>query len=189
ALFYSPAAHPTARPPPYAAPPAPPATPGELVPPGRVGAGTGAYTGHWRGPGARRAGGLAYTERRWNDLVVGALCVVNAFGDIDDGAAEISLDPVTQLDLMISAAAAARMHTTIGTVITNPKLYKVGCHIVALGAHDGLSRALTPPHGRFDGDGFIAAATGSVDADVDLVRLMALATVTDAIRSVATAPQ
>ncbi|MBF6129963.1 P1 family peptidase [Nocardia brasiliensis] len=165
------------------------ATTGEQVLTGRVGAGTGAYTGHWRGPGARRAGGLAYTERRWNDLVVGALCVVNAFGDIDDGAAEISLDPVTQLDLMISAAAAARMHTTIGTVITNAKLDKVGCHIVAQGAHDGLSRALTPPHGRFDGDGFIAAATGSVDADVDLVRLMALATVTDAIRSVATAPQ
>ncbi|QIS03748.1 peptidase S58 family protein [Nocardia brasiliensis] len=165
------------------------ASTGEQVLAGRVGAGTGAYTGHWRGPGARTPGGLAYIERRWNDLVVGALCVVNAFGDIDDGVAEIALDSVTQLNLVISAASAARMHTTIGAVITNAKLDKVGCHIVAQGAHDGLSRALTPPHGRFDGDGFIAAATGSVDADVDLVRLMALAAVTDAIRSVAAAPQ
>ncbi|MBF6099344.1 P1 family peptidase [Nocardia cyriacigeorgica] len=52
------------------------------------------------------------------------------------------------------------------------------------GAHDGLSRALTPPHTRFDGDGFIAAATGEVDAAVDTVRLMALAAVTEAIRAV-----
>ncbi|MFD6156982.1 P1 family peptidase [Nocardia sp. NPDC060256] len=159
---------------------------GEQLLAGRIGAGTGAYTGHWRGPAARRPGGLAYIERRWHELVVGALCVVNAFGDIDDGTTEIVLDSVTQLDLVNTSA---RMHTTIGTVITNARLDKVGCHIVAQGAHDGLSRALTPPHGRFDGDGFITAATGSVEAEVDLVRLMALAAVTEAIRSVAAAPR
>ncbi|WP_040740974.1 P1 family peptidase, partial [Nocardia tenerifensis] len=147
---------------------------------------TGAYTGHWRGPAARRPGGLAYVERRWNELIVGALCVVNAFGDIDHGVDEIALDSCTGLDL---AGLSGRTHTTIGTVITNARLDKVGCHIVAQGAHDGLARALTPPHGRFDGDGFITAATGSVAADVDLVRLMALATVTEAIRSVAPAPE
>ncbi|WP_280467527.1 P1 family peptidase [Nocardia cyriacigeorgica] len=76
------------------------------------------------------------------------------------------------------------MHTTIGAVITNARVDKAGCHIVAQGAHDGLSRALTPPHTRFDGDGFIAAATGEVDAAVDTVRLMALAAVTEAIRAV-----
>ncbi len=148
---------------------------------GRIGAGTGAYTAHWRGPD-RRPGGLAYAERRWDELVVGALCVVNAFGDIDDGsAAQVALDSVMMLH---QVDLEARMNTTIGVVVTNAKLDKVGCHIVAQGAHDGLSRALTPPHGRFDGDGFIAAATGSVDAHVDVVRLMALAAVTEAIRSV-----
>ncbi|MFI9402327.1 P1 family peptidase [Nocardia sp. NPDC052316] len=159
------------------------ATAGEQVLAGRVGAGAGAYTAHWRGPGDRKPGGLAYTERRWNDLVVGALCVVNAFGDIDDGLAEIAMDSVTQLGGLVDPAA--RMHTTIGVVLTNARLDKIGCHIVAQGAHDGLSRALTPPHGRFDGDGFITAATGSVAADVDLVRLMALAAVADTIRSFA----
>lgn len=162
------------------------ATAGEQLLNGRIGAGTGAYTSHWRGAAERRPGGLAYVERRSGELVVGALCVVNAFGDIDDGIAEITLDSVTREDLV---DPAARMHTTIGTVITNARLDKVGCHIVAQGAHDGLSRALTPPHGRFDGDGFIAAATGPVTADVDLVRLMALAAVTEAIRSVAAAPR
>ncbi|CAM4081298.1 P1 family peptidase [Nocardia ninae] len=163
------------------------ASTGEQVLAGRIGAGAGAYTAHWRGPVDHKPGGLAYTERRWNDLVVGTLCVVNAFGDIDDGLAEISLDSVTQLGGLVDPAA--RMHTTIGVVVTNARLDKIGCHIVAQGAHDGLSRALTPPHGRFDGDGFIAAATGSVAADVDLVRLMALAAVADTIRSVAQTSQ
>ncbi|WP_306358392.1 MULTISPECIES: P1 family peptidase [unclassified Nocardia] len=148
---------------------------------GRVGAGAGAYTAHWRGPGGRRPGGLTYAERRWDDLVVGALCVVNAYGDIDHGAADIELDAVTQLH---DIDLGARMHTTIGVVVTNARLDKLGCQVVAQGAHDGLSRALTPPHGRFDGDGFICAATGAVPADVDVVRLMALAAVTRAIRSV-----
>lgn len=158
---------------------------GEQILVGRVGAGTGAHTSQWRGPELRRPGGLGYAERRLGDLVVGALCAVNAFGDIDLGAADISLDAVLRLEGGFDFEHA-RDHTTIGAVITNARLDKPGCRIVAQGAHDGLSRALTPPHTRFDGDGFIAAATGVVDAHVDTVRLMALAAVVDAIRSVAT---
>jgi len=155
---------------------------GEQVLHGRVGAGTGAYTSQWRGP-ERRPGGIAYAEKVSGELVVGALCAVNAFGDIDDGRGEISLDSATMLNAL-HGAAGSRTHTTIGAVITNARLDKVGCHIVAQGAHDGLARALTPPHTRFDGDGFIAAATGSVDAAIDTVRLLALAAVAEAIRSV-----
>ncbi|WP_167475088.1 P1 family peptidase [Nocardia arthritidis] len=156
---------------------------GEQVLHGRVGAGAGAYVAHWRGP-RRRPGGIGYAEQRLGDVVVGALCVVNAFGDIDDGAASVSLEAVEQLE-QLREFAGARTHTTIGAVVTNARLTKVGCRIVAQGAHDGLARALTPPHTRFDGDGFIAAATGEVESDVDTVRLMALASVTEAIRSVA----
>jgi len=117
------------------------------------------------------------------EVVVAALCVVNAFGDIDHGAGPVSFEAVEALPRPFGFDEA-RTHTTIGVVVTNASLDKVGCHIVAQGAHDGLSRALTPPHTRFDGDGFIAAATGEVDAHVDLVRLLALAAVTEAIRSV-----
>ncbi|RJO70709.1 peptidase S58 family protein [Nocardia panacis] len=147
---------------------------------GRVGAGAGAYTSQWRGPAGRRPGGVGWAQRRLGELVVGALCVVNAFGDIDDGTAEITLDAVAQLH---PEDTPVRTHTTIGVVVTNARLDKMGAHILAQGAHDGLSRALTPPHSRFDGDGFITAATGTVDTNVDVVRLMALAAVTDAIRS------
>jgi L-aminopeptidase/D-esterase-like protein len=47
-----------------------------------------------------------------------------------------------------------------------------------------LSRAITPPHTRFDGDAFIAAATGEIDAQVDVVRFLALTATGRAIRSV-----
>lgn len=160
------------------------ATRGEQRLTGAIGAGAGAYTSHWRGPEGRRRGGLGYAEHRLDDLVVAALCVVNAFGDIDDGRGEVNLDAVRALEAPFQTASA-RAHTTIGVVVTNATLDKVGCQIVAQGAHDGLSRALTPPHTRFDGDGFVAAATGQVTAHVDTVRLLALAAVTDAIRSVA----
>ncbi len=160
---------------------------GEQILCGRVGAGTGAYTGQWRGP-QRRPGGIGYAQRTRGDLVVCALCAVNAFGDIDDGRGEIVLDSADALSARFDLESS-RTHTTIGAVITNARLDKTGCYIVAQGAHDGLSRALTPPHTRYDGDGFIAAATGSVDAHVDVVRLLALAAVTEAIRSVgATGP-
>ena len=160
------------------------ATAGEQVWTGRVGAGAGAYRSHWRGPGGRKPGGIGYAERQLGELVVGALCVVNALGDIDHGTAVTPLDAVAVLgDLTPSES---RAHTTIGVVLTNARLDKVGCRIVAEGAHDGLARALTPPHTRFDGDAFITAATGRVEAAVDAVRLMALAAVAEAIRSVDT---
>ncbi|WP_219636083.1 P1 family peptidase [Streptomyces sp. AJS327] len=160
------------------------ATRGEQQLTGAVGAGTGAYVSQWRGPGGRRRGGLGYAEHRLGDLTVGALCAVNAFGDIDDGRGDITFDAVRALEAPF-ALTPDRAHTTIGVVVTNARLDKTGCRIVAQGAHDGLSRALTPPHTRFDGDGFVAAATGHVSAPVDTVRMLALAAVTHAVRGLA----
>jgi L-aminopeptidase/D-esterase-like protein len=73
--------------------------------------------------------------------------------------------------------------TTIGVVCTNARLDKAGCGVVAQGAHDGLARAVSPPHTRFDGDAFIAAATGEVDVQLDVVRFLGLTAVCRAIRS------
>lgn len=158
------------------------ATRGPQILRGRIGAGTGAHVSHWRGPHHRHPGGLAYAEHRLAQLVVACVCVVNAYGDIDNGHAPISFDAVRAIG---EPFEFNRAHTTIGLIATNANLDKVGCKIVAQGAHDGLARALTPPHTRYDGDGFIAAATGTVDTHIDTVRLLALACVTDAIRSLA----
>lgn len=150
---------------------------------GQVGAGTGAHVCHWRGPTGALPGGVVTATRRVDDVVVWALVVVNAFGDIDLGSATVDIAPVRGLQ---GPFEFERVHTTIGVVITNATLDKVGCRIVAQGAHDGLARSITPPHTRFDGDALVAAATGEVSAHVDVVRLLALAAVTDAIRSTRT---
>lgn len=154
---------------------------------GRIGAGTGAYVGHWRGPTGRRPGGLGYSEQRLDvghdEVVVATLCVVNAFGDIDHGGKPISFDAVLGLRRVFEYEQG-RSHTTIGIVVTNARLDKIGCQILAQGGHDGLARSLTPPHTRFDGDAIIATATGEVEAPIDVVRLMGVAAVAEAVRSV-----
>ena len=165
------------------------ATTGEQVLNGRVGAGAGAYVGHWRGPNEHLPAGLASHVITQDILRVAVLCVVNAFGDIAYGNEPESAARDEQLRRALNQPpaqkdAGGRSHTTVGVVCTNAKLDKVGCQIVAQGAHDGLARATNPPHTRLDGDAFIAAATGSVEANVDLIRYLALIAVTEAIRSI-----
>lgn len=144
---------------------------------GLIGAGTGATTGKARGLENLHDAGLAYAEVRAGEVVVGALCAVNAFGDILTGAAGApdfgDYEPF----------GGNRQNTTIGVVLTNAKLTKIECLILAQGAHDGLARAIDPPHTRYDGDAFISAATGVVEAKVDVVRALAIAAVAEAIRS------
>ncbi len=145
---------------------------------GRVGAGAGAYVSKWRIEQAK-PGGFGFAQARSGELIVEAFVACNAFGDISDS-----------LETEVFQALAGgfdfdRQNTTIGVVVSNARLDKVNARVVAQGAHDGLARAITPPHTRFDGDGFVAVGTGEVDASVDEVRMMALETVATAIRGLA----
>ena len=74
-------------------------------------------------------------------------------------------------------------NTTIGVVVTNAVVDKVGCHLLAQSAHDGLARALVPAHTAADGDALVAVATGQVEADLMHLRLLAQHAVTRAIRT------
>jgi L-aminopeptidase/D-esterase-like protein len=156
---------------------------------GLVGAGTGATVGKWRGPDHRRPGGTGAAVVRRGDLVVSALMVVNATGDVDDGSAARDI-AAGSFDGWPTAVAnpfsdGALGNTTIGVVLTNARLDKTGCLLVSQGGHDGLARALFPPHTRVDGDAIVAAAIGNVDVDVDVVRLLAVVAVESAVRSIA----
>lgn len=152
---------------------------------GRIGAGTGAYVGHWRGTDCRRPGGLGHAVRSAGGVTVAALVAVNAFGDVDPGDGSGEADALAAVTLL-SDGFGPREHTTIGVVVTDARLDKTQCRLVAQGAHDGLARAITTPHTRMDGDAFVAAATGSATAQahVDLVRLLAVHAVAAAVRSV-----
>lgn len=147
---------------------------------GQVGAGTGATVGKWRGPDAVSDGGLGIVTLTAGELEVSAIVAVNAVGDIDDGAtpAAVAADD----DIWPVLDDVPDSNTVIGVVATNADLDKTGCLVVAQGAHDGLARAVFPPHMRSDGDAFVATATGAVDAPVDQVRMLAVVAVETAIR-------
>lgn len=156
---------------------------------GRVGAGTGATMNKWRGAENRVDGGLGRALLQVDDVVVGALVAVNASGAINDGAVQraliggtfehVSADPFADND-----GDEAHTNTTIGVIATNARLDKLGCYRVARSGHSGMARALVPAHTDGDGDALVVGATGQVEADFELVRLMAAAAVETAIRSV-----
>ena len=155
---------------------------------GRVGAGTGATMNKWRGAEHRQPGGLGSALLQVDDVLVGALVAVNASGGINDGAVVETLVAGTyehqQADPFADAHGAdAHTNTTIGVVATNAALDKVGCFRVARSGHSGMARALLPAHTDGDGDALVVGATGQVEADLGLVRLMAATAVETAIRS------
>lgn len=144
---------------------------------GPVGAGAGCTVAKWRGSDHVRPGGLGAAVERDGDLVVSALFAVNAFGDVAEPGERPPLPPIG------AASPAVGENTTIGVVLTNARLDKTGCFLVAQGGHDGLARALEPAHATVDGDAVVAGATGEVDAPIDRVRILAARATEAAIRN------
>jgi L-aminopeptidase/D-esterase-like protein len=144
---------------------------------GRAGAGTGATVAKWRGE--PRPGGLGMATESDGQVVVSALAVVNALGDVRrDGERR---EPLPEP----GSAPSPLGNTTLAVVATNARLTKLACLRVAQSGHDGFARALDPAHTAFDGDAVVAAATGAVEADPERVRLLAAHAVEAAIRSAA----
>lgn len=156
---------------------------GGRVETGLVGAGTGATVAKWRGPEHRRPGGLVTATLRGDGgLVVSTLVAVNAFGEPGADPRDVAHGSTAGSDL---TEAAPGTNTTIGVVVTNARLDKVGCHLLAQSAHHGLARSVAPSHTAVDGDAFVAAATGSVDAETAVVRNLAVAAVSEAVLTLA----
>ena len=143
---------------------------------GAVGAGTGATVSSWRGREHRAPGGVVSASVTDGELVVGVLVAVNAWGDVEGSPSAAAPEPPI-------ADATGLGNTTIGVVATNGDLGPTGCLHLARGAHDGLARAVSPPHGTLDGDAFVAVATGVVPTGVDRARWMAVRATEAAIRS------
>jgi L-aminopeptidase/D-esterase-like protein len=152
---------------------------------GLIGAGAGATVAKLGPPRDRRPGGLVSAGAEGGGLRVAALVAVNASGTpgADD---RMALELAGAHDVAEARVTGTGfVNTTIGVVATNARLDKMACHLVAQGAHDGLARSLFPAHTRADGDAFVAAATGEVEADVDVVRALAVHVVAEAVRSLA----
>jgi L-aminopeptidase/D-esterase-like protein len=152
---------------------------------GLIGAGAGATVAKLGRARDRRPGGLVSAGAEGGGLRVAALVAVNASGTpgADD---RMALELAGARDVAEARVTGTGfVNTTIGVVATNARLDKMACHLVAQGAHDGLARSLFPAHTRADGDAFVAAATGEVEADVDVVRALAVHVVAEAVRSLA----
>jgi L-aminopeptidase/D-esterase-like protein len=177
-------------------------TAGGEVPMGVVGAGTGALIGWAQDLDQRMKGGLGTASVVSGDLVVGALVVVNCWGDVFDPETGEKLGGTTnktkdgfaggydllkakQLPIDAASRAAAQAqsapkhkaglttHTTIGIIATNAILSKPMAMRAAMMAHDGFARAICPSHTAGEGDSIFAVATGEVESDINIVGAMA----------------
>ena len=145
---------------------------------GAVGAGTGATVGKRAGPDHAEPGGLGQAVAREGDLVVAALAVVNAFGDVVDADGSVIAGCREPEGPRAQPPGVA---TTLVCVATNAALDKVGCNEVAISAYDGLVSAVFPVT-MFDGDAIFVLATRTVPSPADEVGRIAARVVADAIR-------
>lgn len=161
---------------------------------GNVGAGTGATVGKINGPKYSMKGGLGCYALQVGDLQVGAVIAVNCLGDVVDPltgkiiAGALNEDKSTFVDteeVMISRYSEKRNlfsgNTTIGVVVTNGKFTKAEMNKIASMAHNGYGRTMRPAHSMFDGDTIFAMATGTVEADLSVVGLLAARVVEQAV--------
>jgi L-aminopeptidase/D-esterase-like protein len=156
---------------------------------GCVGAGLGATVGKLYGLERAMKSGLGSTFLRTETgLEVGALIVVNAFGDIVDPAlnqpiagcrkSAVSKELIDS-DREIQRLATLRLfvdgqHTVVGVVATNARLTKTQLTKVAQMAHDGLARTVYPAHTLYDGDTLFALSCGELES-VEVTVIGALA--------------
>jgi L-aminopeptidase/D-esterase-like protein len=162
---------------------------------GSVGAGMGATVGKWAGTEGRMRGGLGIASVRSGDLLVTAVAVVNAVGDVLDEAGHILAgarssggrwvadDDALRRMRFTRVRALENGNTTLVAVVTNARASKVDANRIAQRGHDGLARAIRPVHTSFDGDIVFALASGPVDAAIDLVAEMGADAAADAIRA------
>ena len=149
---------------------------------GQVGAGTGATVAKQFGPEFARPGGVGSAVLPVSGGgQVGALVVVNAWGEVIDPQAAA---PPAQAPVAAAAEdwPAVGQNTTIGVIATDLALTKAQCLRVAQMAHDGLARAIRPSHTLYDGDTlFVLSLGGEGPGQPNRVGMVAADAVTAAI--------
>jgi L-aminopeptidase/D-esterase-like protein len=161
---------------------------GESFALGNAGAGFGARAG-------RLKGGLGSASWGTRDgFEIGALAVVNAFGNVlapnaphfwaapleqqkEFGGRGLPSTAVPELEPEMTKPALPGSNTTLAVVATNAVLTKAEAQRLAIMAQDGLARAIRPVHTPFDGDVVFALGTGArpFTQPTDLFRVGAIA--------------
>ena len=168
---------------------------------GNHGAGLGATCGKICGTDHMMKSGIGSAAFQCGDLKVGALAVVNCFGDIFDfetgrmiaGCYDYSRKRLICSEETMYAMQAApglfHTNTTIGAVVTNASFNKTELTKIAGMAHDGMARSINPVHTQHDGDSIYALANGNVKADLNLVGTLAARAFAQAVKNAAYSAQ
>jgi L-aminopeptidase/D-esterase-like protein len=141
---------------------------------GSVGVGTGATVGKGAGAEWAMKGGVGVAIAGDADARVGALAVVNAFGDVRDGVGAILAGARTRdgrfadtARSLLGPSAAARFaevaghNTTLAVVATDTPLTRLELQQLARAASAALYRRITPAATSFDGDVVFALSAAS----------------------------
>ncbi len=162
---------------------------------GNFGAGCGATVGKLNGMDTCMKSGIGSYAIELGSLVIGAIVVVNALGDIYDWktakkiAGLLAPDKKDFLNTVSVMKESIAVHenkfvdnTTIGAVITNASFNKSQLCKIAGMTHNGFARSIRPVHTSADGDSIYALSVGNVPADQDLVGTLAADVMSEAIK-------
>ena len=154
---------------------------------GNIGCGTGATVGKAINPKLAMKGGFGSYAVQVGDLKVGAIVGVNSLGDIVDpnnnnkiiagGLSEDMKSFINTEESLIGNYAnprnAFKGNTTIGVIVTNGKFTKAQANKIASMAQNGFGRTIRPAHTMFDGDTIFTLSSNKIDADINVVGLLA----------------
>ena len=141
---------------------------------GRVGVGSGASVGKLFGPANAMPSGVGSHATEVDGFVVASLAVVNAFGDVLDGAGRIIAGARDERGGFVDTAAHIRerglppgstaqpgTNTTLAVLATDRPLNRIELQAVARQAMNAVVRRTSPANTQFDGDLVVACSTGA----------------------------
>ncbi len=138
---------------------------------GNIGVGKGATVGKIRGVKNACKSGVGASTVKVGGVIVTAIVCVNAMGDVVDSAGKIIAGAkgkngeFIDTEKCLAEGDVAKLllgtNTTIGCILTNANIDKVGANKLASIAHNGLARAIRPVHTDYDGDTMFCLAKGA----------------------------
>ena len=171
---------------------------------GSVGVGTGATVGKLFGIERAMKGGVGTSSILGpRGLIVGALVVVNAFGDVYDPDSNQILAGARKSKISYQLANSSKwmkkgvtrkqfggalnsesdtFNTTLGVIATNASLSKKEASQVAQISHSGLVKMISPFHSTFDGDLLFTISYGEKNADVNTIGLLGEVALIEALK-------
>ena len=161
---------------------------------GCFGAGCGATVGKVGGMERCMKTGIGSYALDIDGLQIGAVVALNAFGDVYDWRDgnkiagyltedKKSFDDAEAVMMQSIKSVDNRFveNTTLGVVFTNARFNKTQLCKIASMAQNGYACTICPVHTSADGDTIYAASVGDLDADQDLVGMLASEVISYAI--------